>query len=187
MKKTTLSLKKKLLLCICLLFVIAVFVFGVLPKIEFKLSFQYVCTIPQGENENLDPYDNVWAAINDEKNESWYKDFMPEKADYIMDYMEQNNLNSDTSKYTYIVVYQYDLDSLYFSFSRMTNAYTQFIGRAFLSNYEEGKTNIYRIRKMNLDSTYKGLFDDTFIYDEAQNDYICHRTYGSIKPVLPEF
>lgn len=102
---------------------------------------------------------------------------MPEKVDYIIDYMEQNNINPDTSKYTYIVVYQYDLDSLYFSFSRMTNAYTQFIGRAFLSNYEVGKTNIYRIRKMNLDSTFKGLFDDTFIYDDAKNDYICHRTY----------
>ena len=84
--------------------------------------------------------------------------------------MEQNGLNPDTSKYTYIVVYKYDLDSMTYSFGRMNYAYTQFVGRAYLSNYEEGKTNIYRIRKMNLDSTYKEIYVDSVIDGEPQTN-----------------
>ncbi len=167
MIKTTLSFKKKLLLCICFLFVIVAFVLGILPKFEFTLNSQYMCTMPSNIDYNFDPYATYWATIKDDKYESWYSGY---GSKLILDYMEQNGLNPDTSKYTYIVVYQYDLDSLTYSFGRMNYAYTQFVGCAYLSNYEEGKTNIYRIRKMNLDSTYKEIYVDSVIDGEPQTN-----------------
>ena len=173
MIKTTLSFKQKLLLCICSLFVIAAVVLGILPQFEFTLNPEYMCTIPQRDDYGFDPYLTHWATIKDDKYESWYGEYGKK---LILDYMEQNGLNPDTSKYTYIVVYQYDLDSMTYSFGRMNYAYTQFVGRAYLSNYEEGKTNIYRIRKMNLDSTYKGIYIDSVIDGEPQTSYAGQKT-----------
>ena len=171
MVKNKLFAIKKVRICICialvLVLILIVFTIKILPKFEFTLNPQYMCTMPSNIDYNFDPYATYWATIKDDKYESWYSEY---GSKLILDYMEQNGLNPDTSKYTYIVVYQYDLDSMTYSFGRMNYAYTQFVGRAYLSNYEEGKTNIYRIRKMNLDSTYKEIYVDSVIDGEPQTN-----------------
>lgn len=165
--------KVRICICIALFLVLIVFTTKILPKFEFTLNPQYMCTIPPSDDYSFDPYVTYWATIKDDKYKSWYGKY---GSKLILDYMEQNGLNPDTSKYTYIVVYQYDLDSLTYSFGRMNYAYTQFVGRAYLSNYEEGKTNIYRIRKMNLDSTFKGIYVDSVIDGESQTRYVGQKT-----------
>lgn len=173
MKKILKPSVRKIYILFSVLFLVLFFRAAVLPKFEFTLNPQYMCTMPPRDDYSFDPYMTYWATIKDDKYESWYGEY---GSKLILDYIEQNGLNPDTSKYTYIVVYQYDLDSMTYSFGRMNYAYTQFVGRAYLSNYEEGKTNIYRIRKMNLDSTYKGIYIDSVIDGEPQTVYAGQQT-----------
>ena len=123
-------------------------------KFEINLSYQYVCSI----SEELPDYSYVaerrWFTIKDEKYDSWAYYWGDEYSE-IEQYLKENVQDFDTSKYTYIVVYEYSLDSLSYSFGRMFNAYTQFVGKANLVNHEKGIFNVYRVKKMNIDSVFK--------------------------------
>ncbi len=150
-------MKKKLLRIIIILsavVVVCVCAVKILTKIEFKLSPEYVCSI----SEELPDYSYVaerrWFTIKDEKYDSWAYYWGDEYSE-IEQYLKENVQEFDTSKYTYIIVYEYSLDSLSYSFGRMFNAYTQFVGNANLINYEKHVINVYRVKKMNIDSVFK--------------------------------
>lgn len=150
-------MKKKLLRIIIILsavVVICVCAVKILTKIEFKLSPEYLCSI----SEELPDYSYIaghrWFTIKDEKYDSWAYYWDDEYLE-IEQYLKENVQDFDTSKYTYIAVYEYSLDSLSYSFGRMNNAYTQFVGNANLINYENHVINVYRIKKMNIDSVFK--------------------------------
>lgn len=150
-------MKKKLLRIIIILsavVVVCVCAVKILTKIEFKLSPEYVCSI----SEELPDYSYVaerrWFTIKDEKYDSWAYYWGDEYSE-IEQYLKENVQDFDTSKYTYIIVYEYSLDSLSYSFGRMFNAYTQFVGKANLVNYEKHVINVYRIKKLNIDSVFK--------------------------------
>lgn len=150
-------MKKKLLRIIIILsavVVVCVCAVKILTKIEFKLSPEYVCSI----SEELPDYSYVaerrWFTIKDEKYDSWAYYWGDEYSE-IEQYLKENVQDFDTSKYTYIIVYEYSLDSLSYSFGRMFNAYTQFVGNANLVNYEKHVINVYRIKKLNIDSVFK--------------------------------
>lgn len=150
-------MKKKLLRIIIILSVVVVVcvcAVKILTKIEFKLSPEYVCSI----SEELPDYSYVaerrWFTIKDEKYDSWAYYWGDEYSE-IEQYLKENVQDFDTSKYTYIIVYEYSLDSLSYSFGRMFNAYTQFVGNANLINYEKHVINVYRIKKLNIDSVFK--------------------------------
>ena len=147
-------MKKKLLRIIIILsavVVVCVCAVKILTKIEFKLSPEYVCSI----SEELPDYSYVarhrWFTIKDEKYDSWAYYWGDEYSE-IEQYLKENVQDFDTSKYTYIIVYEYSLDSLSYSFGRMNHAYTQFVGKVNLTDFEDGKINIYRVKKMNIDS-----------------------------------
>lgn len=134
--------------------IICVCAVKILTEKEFTLSPEYVCSI----SDELPDYSYVaghrWFTIKDEKYDSWAYYWGDEYSE-IEQYLKENVQDFDTSKFTYVVVYEYSLDSLSYSFGRMFNAYTQFVGNANLINYEKHVINVYRIKKMNIDSVFK--------------------------------
>ena len=147
-------MKKKLLRIIIILsavVVVCVCAVKILTKIEFKLSPEYVCSISDEFGDDSLAARPQWFTIKDEKYESWAYSWGNEYAE-IEQYLKENVQDFDTSKYTYIAVNEHSLDSLSYSFGRMNHAYTQFVGKVNLTNFEDGKINIYRVKKMNIDS-----------------------------------
>ena len=95
--------------------IICVCAVKILTEKEFTLAPEYVCSI----SEELPDYSYVaerrWFTIKDEKYDSWAYYWGDEYSE-TEQYLKENVQDFDTSKYTYIVVYEYSLDSLSYSF-----------------------------------------------------------------------
>ena len=118
------------------------------------MKFEEIAVFENCTKDEYSPDDLYWFSIRDEKYNGFFDTSILEKFSIKTDALEL-----DLQNYTYIVVINYELDSLKYSASKTKNRIMgifpkQYVGIVTLKNFDEDTIRIYKTKRIDIDCDY---------------------------------